>query len=79
MFQSSDVLLFQKSAAEVYWNGFLRIMCRSKELGTGRFWKKGSGLLFKNGEVVRKLKEEEIVDTLIAEIEAWQPSEDAKH
>lgn len=34
---------------------------------------KGSGLLFKYGQVVRKVKEDEIVDVLVAEIEAWEP------
>ncbi|MDK9701381.1 MAG: flavodoxin-dependent (E)-4-hydroxy-3-methylbut-2-enyl-diphosphate synthase [bacterium] len=46
----------------------------SREADIGVACGKGSGLLFRNGEVVRKIKEEEIVDVLVAEIEAWEPN-----
>ncbi len=36
---------------------------------------KGVGILYRKGEVVRRIKEEEIVSTIVAEVEAFQPEE----
>ncbi|MCX7835156.1 MAG: flavodoxin-dependent (E)-4-hydroxy-3-methylbut-2-enyl-diphosphate synthase [bacterium] len=47
----------------------------AREADIGIACGKGSGLLFVNGKVVRKVKEEEIVDVLIQEIEEWEPNQ----
>ena len=36
---------------------------------------KGVGILYRKGEVVRRIKEEDIVETIVAEVEAFQPEE----
>ena len=36
---------------------------------------KGVGILYRKGEVVRRIKEEEIVETIVAEVEAFEPEE----
>lgn len=38
---------------------------------------KGVGILYRKGEVVRRIKEEEIVQTIIEEVENFQPEEEA--
>jgi len=50
----------------------------SREADIGVACGKGSGLLFRNGVVIRKIKEEDIVDVLVAEIEAWEPNQIAE-
>lgn len=36
---------------------------------------KGVGILYRKGEVVRRIKEEDIVSTIVAEVEAFEPEE----
>jgi (E)-4-hydroxy-3-methylbut-2-enyl-diphosphate synthase len=40
---------------------------------------KGVGLLYRKGEVIRKIKEEEIVDAVIEEVKNFQPEENTSH
>ncbi|MCB0713732.1 MAG: flavodoxin-dependent (E)-4-hydroxy-3-methylbut-2-enyl-diphosphate synthase [Ignavibacteriae bacterium] len=40
---------------------------------------KGVGILYRKGEVVRRIKEEEIVQTILEEVEKFQPEETAHH
>ena len=47
----------------------------AKEADIGVACGKGDGLLFKKGEIVRKLKETEIVDVLVEEVEKWEDKE----
>ncbi len=47
----------------------------AREADLGVACGKGTGLLFKNGETIRKINEDEIVDVLVAEIEAWTDSD----
>lgn len=45
----------------------------AREADIGVACGKASALLFRKGEVVRKLKEEEIVETIVAEVDGWSP------
>jgi (E)-4-hydroxy-3-methylbut-2-enyl-diphosphate synthase len=39
---------------------------------------KGKGVIFKRGEIIRNVKESEMVDALIEEIDRWEKEEQAK-
>ena len=47
----------------------------SKEADIGVACGKNSGVIFKKGKVVGKVREQEIVDTLVREVENWNDSD----
>ena len=40
---------------------------------------KGIGILYRKGEVVKRIKEEEIVATIVEEVQNFQPEEEVEH
>ena len=50
----------------------------AKEADLGIAAGKGKGVIFKRGEIVRHVKEEEMVDALLEEVAIWE-TEEAQH